>query len=134
MNKIIKIILFISLSILTFPFSSCEEDNEDPITIVKGTVSDSQTNELINGYTIRIYEDLPDYINRWSGDPITNSKIIESVITNAQGEFFYEFEAKEEPKYYIRSIENVDYSGISNTTINANKINSYDFKVDPVED
>ena len=84
-----SLILFILITV------GCYKPNQ--FTSVKGLVTDYNTKEPVAGISLEITETMP-----W--DPAFTSQGSDTVVTNEDGYYYYEFYNKEDRWYYIDNL------------------------------
>lgn len=110
-------LIFISILLIALT-CTCEKDY---YTVVKGKVTNSETDDPIQDYILEIREMESEWF-AWSYH-------FETLITNSNGDFEFAFEAEENMLYSIRSTDNVEYTEIIQTYLEVGEINEFNFEV-----
>ena len=115
-----KKLIYILTLIVCF---SCSKE-KDYHTIVKGTVSNAENNDYIEGYSMVIREQIAELFS-WSST-------LEVIRTDNKGRFEFSFEARKNYIYSIVSVDNTYFEELVYTSIVVGKTNEFNFKVNPV--
>lgn len=101
---------------------SCVKPNQ--FTSVKGYVTDYNTKEPVAGISLEI-----DETATW--DPTFTSKGSDTVVTNDDGYYYYEFYSKEDRWYYIDNLPFKTYWYSGHKRIWVGEANTINFELEP---